>query len=266
MIRFRKYLLTVAALAALLGAPTLARADYAVRVIDDGVVFNDTNHGGTIGVLVMGNSLTFTGSTTHFSITNGSGLSNNPGGLSTSNLDLSNNEQVNATFGSTGGMHTITIQVSQTGWTSPNVTPLMLMSSAGGSIGNVAGTNPAAKTSVASTYQGFLDNTDTLFGMPVAGSTPLQSASQIKTGVGTAPLVFSPAEAVNMVPAGTPFSLTDVLTFTFTLDPGSGQDTANVSASTVAAVVPVPAGVILALTGLPVLGAGAWLRRRRKTV
>jgi len=264
MIRFRKYLLLTAALiaAVTLGAPSQARAGYSVRVYDDGVL-----QGGITVVPLGGNNLIYGGTTTNFSITNGSGLSNNPGTQGGSNLDLSNSSQINTTFGAAGGTHTIRIELSQDGWLSPTGTPLMLSSSAGGSFAYLAGTNPLSTQSVSATYQGFLaPNTNTLFAQPVSGATPIQTATASRTSVGTSSLVFSPGTAINpSVPGGTPFVLTDVIEFTFTLSAGSGQTSATVSGSTVASV-PVPAGVILALTGFPVLGAGAWLRRRRKTV
>jgi len=237
-----------------LGAPSTARAAYDVRVYDDGVLQ------GGIGVLVIGNSLVFTGTTTHFDITNGAGSSNNPGTNPNSHLSLSSNEQITTTFGATGGTHTIRIELSQTGWTAPTGTPLTLSSSAGGSyIGTQTG------NSVTSTYQGFLDNTNTLFGQPVAGSTPLQSATANGSGNPnlSTPLVFGPGTVNAFAPGGVPFSMTDVLTFSFTTVAGSGQDTANVAASTVASV-PAPAGLFLVIAGLPCLGAGAWLRRRVK--
>jgi hypothetical protein len=221
---------------------------------------------GGISVFVSGNSLVFFGSTTHFAITNGSGLSNNPGTQGGSNLDLSNNSQVNTTFGAAGGTHSIRIELSQDGWLAPTGSPLSLSSSAGGSFAYIQGTNLAASQSVLATYQGFLDNTNTLFGQPGAGSTPIQTASASRTSVGTTPLVFAPPTSVNVTtPGGTPFSMTDVLTLTFSLDAGSGQASANVSASTTAAV-PAPAGIVLALTGVPFLGIGTWLRRRRQAV
>jgi len=260
MTRFRGFMSLVAALlvaAVTLVSPYQARASFQVRVFDDGVLQ------GGVGVLQVGNSLVFTGATTHFSITNGSGLSNNPGTQGGSNLDLSSNEQIATTFGTAGGTHTIRIELSQDGWLAPVGSPLVLSSSAGGSFANLG--LPGTNQSVSATYQGFLDNTNTLFGQPGAGSTPIQSASASLSGAGTAPLTFGPNNpSVNpLVPGGTPFSLTDVLTFTFTVDPGSGQTTANVSASTVASV-PAPAGAMLVMAGLPILGIGAWARRRQK--
>src|SRR5689334_22547656 len=94
-----------------------AHADYSVQVFDDGVLQ------GGIAVIVVGNSLVFTGSTTHFSIINGSGTSNNPG-VQSSNLALSSNEQVNSTFGAIGGSHTLQVVLSQTGFTAPTGNPL----------------------------------------------------------------------------------------------------------------------------------------------
>jgi len=258
MYRFRILMSLVAAGvigAATLGAPTQARASYAVEVFDDGVLQ------GGITTIVTANSLIFSGSTDHFSITNGSGASNNPGTDNSGSLSLSSNEQINTTFGTGGGTHTIQIVLSQTGFTAPTTNPLILSSSAGGSIGNTDG----GSVSVTSTYQGFLDPTNTLFGKPGTGATPLQTASNNQAGIGTKPLVFAPSPSTANVPGGTPaFALTDVLTFTFTVSAGSGQDTANVSASTVVAPVPEPSSLIAALAGAPVLGLGVWMRRRRR--
>jgi len=261
MYRFRILMSLVAAGvigAATLGAPTQARASYAVEVFDDGVLQ------GGITTIVTANSLIFSGSTTHFSITNGSGASNNPGGAQSSNLSLSSNEQVSTTFGTAGGTHTIQIVLSQTGFTEPTGTPVILTSSAGGSLGYVAGSTSGAGVTVTSSYQGFLDPTNTLFGQPGTGATPLESASASSTGVTTTPLVFKDATATANVPGATPYALTDVLTFKFTLDAGSGQNTANVSASTVVSPVPEPSSLLAALAGAPVLGLGVWMRRRRR--
>jgi hypothetical protein len=275
MLRIRKFVPVVALLACatIFGAPTQANASYTVSVYDDGVLQSG------IGVLVSGSSLVFTGSTTHFSITNGSGTSNNPGTQGGSNLALSSNEQISTQFGAAGGSHTITIVVSQNGWTAPGGTSLVLSSSAGGSFDYLTGTltyltgtpTTANTQSVSATYQGFLDNTNTIYPggaaltTPGGASTPIQTTGTVsRTSPGTSSLVFTPGTSINpSVPGGTPFTLTDVLSFTFTVGPGSGQTTANVSASTTVTSVPAPAGLVLALTSVPVLGIGAWLRRRR---
>ena len=161
MIRSRCFLSLAAALvgAAMLGAPGAARASYAVQVFDDGVQQ-------VVPFIVVNNSLVFTGQTTHFSITNGTGASNNPGAPLTANLNLTSNEQINTTFGGAGGTHTITIVLSQTGFLAPSASSYVLSSSAGGSMSYVADSNGSATEMVSSTYQGFLDNTNTLFGQP----------------------------------------------------------------------------------------------------
>lgn len=275
----RKFLLAaVVAAAAVFGSTSSAEAAYlyGVRVYDSGVlqfeaVYDSTTNTSTINVGtgafgVGGNSLIFTTNTTNFTISNGSGLSNNPGTQGGSNLNLSSNEHIDTTFGTAGGTHTIRIEISQTGWTAPTGTPLTLSSSAGGSTAYLQGTNLFATQTIGATYQGFLANDNVLFAQPAAGSTPIQTASTSQSSVGTLPLVFSPGTSTNVtVPGGTPFSMTDALEFSFTLSAGSGQAAANVSASTVASV-PAPAGLVLALTALPALGIGGWLRRRRLAV
>ncbi|HTU19784.1 MAG TPA: hypothetical protein VMG10_17105 [Gemmataceae bacterium] len=268
MFRFLKapHLSAVLAGMALLAAPGLqTRADYSVEVFDDGVL--QTN----INAQVVGNSLVFSGTTTHFDISNGSAISSQGSSPPQGKLTLGSNEEISTTNWGTGTQtNTIQIVISQTGYTEPNANQIVLSASAGGSF---AGTD--ANSSVTATYQGYLDTTNTLFGQgtvvsglftePAAGSTPLLTASASGTPPPpnlTSSLVFSPGVGTSLVPGSAPFSLTDVLTFTFTSD-GTGPDTANVSAGTVASA-PEPATMITALAAMPFLGIGAWLRRRKQ--
>jgi hypothetical protein len=262
MNRFHKKLSAIIAAlvgTAMLAAPSPARAAFSVRVYDDGVLQPGVFFGGS------NNSLVYSGSTTHFDITNGSALSNWSGLQSGSTMSLGNNTSITPTFFPVGpSTHTIRIELSEDGWLAPTGNLLALSSSAGGSMAVTSTTTDAQ--SVTSTYQGFLDNTNTLFGKPGGASTPVQNASATLNGTGTAPLNYNPGTSTNdTAPGGTPFSLTEVLEFTFTLNPGfdSVGATASDSTSVRPSAVPAPAGIILALSGTPVLGIGAWFRRRR---
>jgi len=262
MIGFRRFLPLVAVLIGTVafGGLNEAQASYQVRVYDDNVL-----QGGITTAFLDPfdlNSLSYGGTTTHFSVS-GSGLSNNPGDPSGggSNLDLSSNSKFVANFGAAGGTHTLRIEISQDGWTAPTGSPLILSSAGGGSftyVGTSGGTQ-----SVVVGYQGFLDTSNTLFGQPLAGSTPAQSATVSRTSAGNNGYRLLTDPSTSLVAGGTPFSITDVLSFKFTLDPLSGSSFANGSASTIASV-PAPAGAVLAMTALPLLGIGRWLRRRQQ--
>jgi len=264
MIRFRNRLpRLLAALVGvvILGAPTPAQATFTVRVYEDGSPVT----GGVVSLLdpqdVLYAFTTINSNLQFFQVTSGSGSSTFPGSQNFgASLGLSNSTKVITNFGGSGGTHTIRIEMTQDGWLAPSGTPLTLSSSGGGSydfthLGN----------SLAVTYQGFLDGSNTLFGQPVGGSTPLQTAGATAgTSVGTAGLSLSPGVSSSNVPAAVPFSMTDVLELKFTQAAGSGQDQVTFSASTVA-VVPAPAGLVLALTGIPCMGLAARFRRRRQT-
>jgi hypothetical protein len=153
---------------------------------------------------------------------------------------------------------TITIVISENNWTEPAAAPLLLSSSAGGSI-----SSGGTATTVTSTNQGFINNTNVLPGLTPGGtSTPLANASATLAGAGTASLVYTPSPGSAVAPGGVPFSMTEVFTYTFAAGSYTGGGGANVSGSVSVAPIPAPAGLVLALTGLPCLGIGAWLRRR----
>jgi len=63
----------------------------------------------------------------------------------------------------------------------------------------------------------------------------------------------------SVAPLGSTFTLGNVATVHFN---GTSGGEANFTVTTIAPV-PAPAGVVLALTGLPLLGVGAWMRRRK---
>jgi hypothetical protein len=264
MIRFRNFLPIVAALvgAAILGSPTQARAGFAVEISVNGGAFQAANV-----TTLDSQDATYTYSITGVVTITGSLSSTFPGSPIGAGLTLGNTTHVQFT-GTTAG--SIEIVSSQNFFTAPTSTPLSLSSSVGGSL-QTTGTG----ASVSSTFQGVLDNTNTNFGIgngtllspggsPLASqSTPGQNASASTTGTGTASLVYSPGTSTNLVNSATPFALENILTF-------SGTPVLNeivgASGTTTASPTPLPAGLVLALTGFPALGIGAWFRRRRQSV
>lgn len=254
MLRIRKFLSVAALLvgAALL-APMQARATYEISVFVNGVNQNVTTSG-------TANSFFFIGTVDNvinLQITSATNWSGSPsGGLMT--------DTTNALATFTGNFTgTITVVISENSWTAPASSPLLLSSSAGGSIGETGGT-----LSVTGTNQGFFDNTNTLATSmtPGGSSTPKATASNSLTSSGTAPLVYNPSPGSNVIVGGTPFAMTQVFSFTASGSGAVSGDSANVSGSVTVAPVPVPPGFMLALTSLPALGVGAWFRRRRQVV
>jgi len=102
------------------------------------------------------------------------------------------------------------------------------------------------------TANGFLSNsaltsTLTTANISLAGPTLSGSVANSITG--------------SVAPIGPTFTLGNFADVHFT---GTGIQRANFTVTTLSPV-PAPAGVVLALTGLPVLGIGGWIRRRRQT-
>jgi hypothetical protein len=254
--------------AAIFGVPTTARADFVARIYEDVGLPGET----FVGTLTSSDltSIGFGGFSANPAFTTldgffkieGSGDTNFPGDQTGSSMSLSGNSRVLADFGPSGGHHSITIVYSEDGWLLPVGTPITLTSFGGGSAIITGGSG-----TVGATYQGFLDSsagnavygTPLLFATPAGASTALQSATRSSSGS----LLLNPDTAVNpSVPGGVPFTMTTVFTFDFNLAAGV-KGSANLSASTIAAV-PAPAGIVLALTGLPAFGLAGFLRRRRQ--
>jgi len=259
MFRFRNFLPLVALLvgATILGAPAPARANFAVTVFVDGVNQNVSLDAGSDD-----NSFGVHANVTDFKVSIDA-LSNWAGSQSGSLMSSNSNNKVTTNFGPSGGTHTIEIVISENGWLAPTGSPLLVSNSAGGSIGSSGNS-----ISVAATNQGFLDTSNALAttSSPGGSSTALQSASASLTGTGTASLNYNPGTAVNPnVPGATPFTLTQKFKFTVTTN-GNLASTAGTSATVSVTAAPAPAGLVLALSALPVLGVGHWLRRRRPCV
>jgi hypothetical protein len=133
------------------------------------------------------------------------------------------------------GADTLTIAISDVGFVT---SPLTLGT-------QIGGTFSGSITQV--TDQAFFDNTNVNFGT-AGGSSALQTFTTTPFS-GTGSLAVSGA---------TPYSLTEQIVIT--AGAGAGNTSGDYELS-----VPAPAGLILALSGTPVLGFGAWLRRRRSS-
>ncbi len=96
------------------------------------------------------------------------------------------------------------------------------------------------------TYQTFQDTANNDFGS-TSSSGILSFTSSPYSGSGLLP-----------VSAATSYSLTQTITINY----GTGV-TGTTSGDAEMTATPAPAGLLLALSGMPVLGVGAWLRRRR---
>lgn len=235
MFRFRNILpLALAVLSgiAILGAPASARADFNIYLQEDG---------GAITLVGSGADFTaasFTGTFGDFKVSIFGATSDN--GASLSDL-LSSTTSVENLSGST---HTLSLYASQTNYTLPTTTKLNVESGLGGSIS----TGTVGLTGI---FQAYADANNNLLGFGDFTNGPQNAnlnGSTFDTGSATG--VFNRD-------AG-PYSLTSVANLTL-----SGHGKVNYSDHINVTAVPVPAGLVLVLSAMPVLGIGTWLRRRK---
>jgi len=235
MSRFRKYLPgLVAALVgvAMLGVPNQARATFQLR-------YSTTGQGGLAAATI---------------ITDGGagdidGLAN--GSITTATITGLTIHASSTSFISTG-LSTLDLQVSGTA----DGNPLNLVVQA--SINGIT-TAPSPQI-LTHTYGGSI--------LPPGGTTTSDTwVSQLNTTFTTSPSVAhsgpmnlnGPTDVMNFS-ATVPYSMTTQISVTGSPILGSqlSLDSNNSITPT-----PAPAGLVLALTGMPVLGVGAWVRRRR---
>jgi hypothetical protein len=221
--------------AAILGAPASARASLNIYLQEAGV------NGGAIHLVATAADFTavsFSGTYGDFTVSIFGGSSDNDASLSdllSSTTSVKNNA---------GASKTLKLYVSQNNYTLPAGSPLNVESGLGGSV------NSGALT-LTSIFQAFADKNNNLLGMGDFTNGP-----QTATPSGS---TFSTGSANGLFTRTGDFSLTSQVNFTL-----SGGGKANYSDhENVTAVVPAPGGVVLALTGLPVLSISAWLMRRR---
>jgi len=166
------------------------------------------------------------------------GSTNSPG---TSALAFLNLTSATITNNNTTGLPTtFSVTTSATGYTAPTGTV----------IGNFANSGTLTNGSITNgSYSGSADgyNPTTL--------TFAASGSAVDVGGSDPPTLLTG------FPSSSPFTATSTLTATL----GLGTITSNLGGALTLTgnVVPEPATVAMALTGLPLLGLGAWIRRRR---
>jgi hypothetical protein len=239
MNRFRKFLPLVAVLVAagILGMPAQARASFVLTLQADAGPTTTVTVGADAG------PATFTGTIGTFSIFIAFGSSTSPGGPTNSITQ----EGTIAIVNTGGGTHTLHINASSQGFTSPNSPPPLLV------VDTISGT--LVSGTLSADFQGFVDATNTLFGKGFAApllTIPSMTGSSLSFKADGGPVPgFSPN--------GATYSMS--VFENLTLSGGGSLTLTGGNVQTVA--TPEPATMVLALSALPFLGV-VWSRRRRK--
>jgi len=242
--RLRNVLQAGAALLAaalLFGAGSPANADIVIVVSDSNGDANQFTSSATNGgPLVFSGTI---GGYTFSATATGTPLIGVPG---TGTLDLTFNGIARTATG------TLTITAYQTGYTTPGSAASAV------SLASVGGTNPPS--------DGTTSNTKSWYDPSNKGNASVLPAYSLPGGLTllenatfTAPGFFGSNTGATISPFTTPYSIIEQEAMTFT---GSGQQITGDASTTISS--PAPAGLVLALTGLPCLAMGSWIRRRLK--
>jgi hypothetical protein len=232
-------------------APSSARADFAIRLSESGYADQTYTWGsnsnpsgvssnGSAGNMVISiNSFTFGDFTLNMSFAK----SNSPGGTQALVQQGNGLLDNNAT-----GSRTLTISVSSTDFSSPiSPPPLNVISKASGTAGTA---------DVSGTFTSYVDTTNALFGTKVGTDTISFNTAQTG-GVYSQAIKYYPFSPTSA------YSVSDVGVYTLTGGSGGNPGEVTISGGNTTVMVPAPTGLLLALTGLPLLGLGWWCRRRR---
>jgi hypothetical protein len=239
MMRFRN-LLPLVALAgvALLGAPTRAHAIFQVRVTT--LSGTQTITDGGVGDLdgLVNNSITVNYADASYHLVGTISFTNAPGTATKAILDVSYN--VNTNGGELGGA--ASLEASATGFTQPNSNPETMtfaLNGNGSGTGTLSGQSWVVQNGAVFAESG-----------PFTVSEPPSGPPFNVNGAygGTGSVSYNGA---------TPYTLTEKLSFSLSPNSNTSGD------GQITITTPAPAGVVLALTGLPCCGIGAWIRRRR---
>lgn len=192
-------------------------------------------------------------------------VTNNPG---TTQATISMGGTVQVTSSTDTDSYTITTTVSQIDFNSPLGLQGTLKNAESSTISNTTGS--AGPPADSQSIQSWLDNTNTLFGIPGTAHTPLSTyalGASAATPVGlsgpTVSTVFSPASVA-------PFSLTERIVVNITGNGGGagfGAQAKDVFGGTLTltAAIPEPSSIVLMLASMPLAVVGI-LRRRRAVV
>jgi hypothetical protein len=231
MIRFRRFLPLAAILvgAAFLGAPTSTQAAFTLR-LQSGVADITVTDGGAGDVDGTVNGvITFAGAVGQVNIANiNVATSNSASATVPAILSITNTEITSNTAAA------ITITVQDTGFTAPAPGAALMVSQ----LSNTQ--TPLSSATI--TFQSFLNGSPGTL-ITETSTSGFVMAPDFKS-IGTSPYTLKNVTTIDITSVGGATILT------------TGQTSVEPS------VVPAPAGVVLALAGVPCLGFGCWLRRR----
>jgi hypothetical protein len=234
---FRKRWVPLLATALLLGAASSARADLEIALAEDG--------GPAFTVVAKGASFTsasFTGTFGDFTVTIFGAASDNGAALSdllSADVKVTNNS---------GAAHTLHFFATQDGYSLPAGSPLMVEA-------GLAGTLNTGLMTLTDVFQAWADANNGLFAIPGTFTTGKQDATMNGS-------TFDTGSATGLFNRTGNYSVTSEVNYEL-----SGGGSANFSTHVnLTPAVPAPAGILLAIAGLPCLGVGTWLRRRAKSV
>jgi hypothetical protein len=236
----RTFPLLVACLtaAAFWATPPPARADFQLRLYEDGVFL------AAPGVLTDGGSgvITYSGNAGDFNLAFTYATSNSPGADNVGIVTVANTRVTNTA----SATHTLTIEVSSQGFNVPTGDSLTLLNSASGTV---------SRGTISGSFNSYADRNNALF-----GTSDLAAPALTFTGTaGTLSASFSGSTELYPLTSTGLYSITNVGTYTF----GAGASiTLTGGLSEVHA--PAPPGLVLALSGMPLLGFGCWFRGRRR--
>jgi len=247
MFRSRNFRFLVAAVVAasyVVGSASTAKASFNIYLQEAGV------NGGAITSVASGADFTaafFNGTYGDFTVTIFSGASIN-NATQSSLLSATTN-----VLNNTGTTKTLNLYVSQTNYTLPTPDPsgqLFVRSGLGGS------ESAAGAVVLTGIFQAWANGNNALLGMVNTAGPQNATATGTTFDTGPKETFFTP---------GSMYSLTSEVAFTVKGGESAGfSDRVDVRSSPFGGPLPTPAptGLVLALSGVPFLGFGAWIRRR----